>query len=197
MAEVELRLTLFTPLLKVVTNSASMMLTKDWNPGQEGLEYALSFSTEVTAEERRHMLGRKPVFYYLISAFVDIDLEPLYVIPVEAKRLHTIGDIGQLCQYVSMLSACGYHNITNIAQGMITESHAIRFAFGCLSLQNGSPLPIILVSPAVPWRYDNTIILINRSLLLCVCFTYFLPRGILLQRTSGITLLELVCGNVL
>ena len=62
------------------------------------------------------MPGRKPEIDYLISALVDVDIEPLYVIPVEAKR-HTIGDIGQLCQYASMLSACGYHNITNIAQG--------------------------------------------------------------------------------
>ena len=164
-AEAELRLTLFTPLLKVVTNSASMMLAKD-RPGEEGLEYASSFSVEVAAEERRHMPGRKPEVDYLISGFIDVDLEPLYVIPVEARRLHTQSDIGQLCQYVSMLSVCGYHNISNIAQGMIIDSHTIRFAFGCLSLEDGSPLPIILVSPAVPWRYDNSI---NKAVFVAMC----------------------------
>ena len=67
-AEAELRLTLFTPLLKVVTNSAFMMLAKEWS-GEEGLEYASSFSIEVATEERRHMSGRKPEVDYLMNRY--------------------------------------------------------------------------------------------------------------------------------
>ena len=124
-SEAEICHYLLTPLLKKIAHAASMSLApRDGNC----LEYCSALGRETQAAESDKR-GRKPEVDYTMTGFVEND--PMYIIPVEAKKKITEKHISQLSQYMGTLVNGRY--VGGCTVGMLIDHSTVRLAFSPLA----------------------------------------------------------------
>lgn len=152
--EDEIRHFLLSPLLRLIADTTSMVMAPD---GCTCREYCSSVRPETQVEQAKRR-GRNAEVDYTLSGFAKNDA--VYVIPIEAKRLICDKDISQLSQY--MASLChGRYLSECLSVGILMDQSTVRLAFSPLSSET-VPLPIVLISPTMPWREDITL---NRKMI--------------------------------
>ena len=108
-----------------------------------------------TNSQKSKQKGRKSEVDYTLSGYGERESEeqeedPLYVVPVEAKRELKLKDAAQLTQCMS--TVCNGRYIQGTV-GMLLDQEYVRFAFSTLSFDS-VPLPIVFISPALAWRQE-------------------------------------------
>ena len=151
LSEADVRHELISPLLKRVPHSMSEIVLPASNPEEQ--EYALSLVVESATERRLHTPGSKPTVDHCLVGRTERQI--LYKVPVEAKKMFTFNDMGQLAYYMGQLAKVGGNN-TEI--GLLMDETRLKIAVAPLCLSEGPlPLPIIILSPSVTWRDRATL----------------------------------------
>ena len=76
---------------------------------------------------------------------------------VEVKKAMVTKDMAQLAQYMCALGSKGEYIASNMCIGFLLDEHHFRVAFAPFSLNDNLLLPIVLFSPVLKWREDNSI----------------------------------------
>ena len=133
----------------------------------------MSLVVESTTEMRLHTPGSKPTVDYCLVGRTENPRQILYKVPVEAKKLFTFNDMGQLAYYMGQLVKVGGKN-TGI--GLLMDETRLKIAVAPLCLSEGPlPLPIIFLSPSITLR-DCATLKHDACIVICVLQQALVPR---------------------
>ena len=148
-SEAEVTTDLLVPLLTRIAHASSMALSPAQFEHKEFV-YVSALHSQTPTEERKHVRGRKPSVDFTMFGQIDED-DAMYLIPIEAKKKICQDDMCQLAQYMTTM-VNGHYISSNTTMGMLVDSNTVVFAFSCLCLDKDTPLPVVLLTPAVKWR---------------------------------------------
>lgn len=152
-SEMELRHVLLGPLLSELAHEVSYI------PKSEDLDSYISRLSVEHPTDSRKKAGPKCSVDYLFRGHDKSGELNLYVLPAEVKLFMKIKDALQLSDYMSRLSFSPSLKGRAMA-GLLMDKTHFRIAFSVFQDDEGVPLPIIMMGPAIQYIHHNIISLV-------------------------------------